>query len=222
MIGSLLGWFGDPAHWAGPDGVPARLAEHAGYAGAAVLVAVLLGVPVGALVGHARRGTAAVAAVANALRALPTMGLLVLLVIVAAPRLPGDAVYWVPTEVVLVVLAVPPVLTSTCAGIGTTPAAALDAARGMGMTGRQVLWRVELPCALPLVVSGVRGAVLQTVATATLAAYVSLGGLGRYLVDGLAVHDYPRMAAGALLVAGLALTCDLVLLQLQRYLHRWR
>lgn len=220
MIDGVARFLGRSAAWSGPDGVPARVLEHLQYSLLALLVAVAIGLPLGLLIGHTGRGTSAVAGLANALRALPSIGLLVLFVVLLAPRIAGsgDTAYLVPTEIVLVLLAVPPVLTSTFAGVQNVDAGARDAAAGMGMTGWQVLARVELPCALPLVLSGVRSAALQVVATATIAAYVSLGGLGRLVFDGLAQQDYPQMASGALLVAALAVALDLVLALLQRLL----
>lgn len=216
MIAGLVDWLADPAHWTGPSGVPARLVEHLTYSAITLLVAGVVGVAAGLWVGHTGRGTVAVAGLANALRALPTLGLLILAVILLAPRLAGQAAFVAPALLVLVVLAVPPVLTSTYAGIAGVDPATRDAAAGMGMTLRQVLWRVEVPCAMPLIFSGLRSAALQIVSTATVAAYVSLGGLGRFLLDGQAVRDYPQMLAGALLVAVLALGLDLVLAVVQR------
>ena len=128
----------------------------------------------------------------------------------------GDAAYLIPTEIVLVLLAIPSILSNTYAGVQNVDPAARDAARGMGMTGNQVLFKVELPCALPLIMSGVRSATLQVIATTTIAAYVSLGGLGRYVFDGESQQDYPQMASGAVLVALLAMAADLVLAMVQR------
>jgi osmoprotectant transport system permease protein len=128
----------------------------------------------------------------------------------------GDAAYLIPSEIVLVLLAVPPILSNTYAGVQNVDPAARDAAVGMGMTGRQVLLRVELPCSLPLVMSGLRSAALQVIATATIAAYVSLGGLGRLVFDGQAQQLYPKMVSGALLVAALAMVTDLLLALVQR------
>jgi osmoprotectant transport system permease protein len=216
MIGAIVGWLADPAHWQGADGIPARLAEHVGYALLAVVLASVVALPLGLLIGHTRRGTVLVAGVANAVRALPTLGLLVLLVILALPHLGGDLVYLVPAEAVLVLLALPPILVNTYAGVQSVPPAVRDAAEGMGMTGTGVLLRVELPVALPLILSGVRAAVLQTVATATVVAYVSLGGLGRFIIDGLSQRDFPQMAGGALLVAALAVLAEGLLVLLAR------
>jgi osmoprotectant transport system permease protein len=216
MISSIISWLTDPAHWHGPDGVPVHLAEHVGYSLAAVLVAAAVGLPLGLAIGHTGRGTFAVAAVANAMRAVPTLGLLTLLVLLLLPHVTNDWVYLGPGEAVLFLLALPPILTNSYAGVQNVPPDARDAAEGMGMTGFGVLLRVELPCALPLILSGVRAAVLQCIATATVLAYVTLGGFGRYIVDGLAQRDFPQMGSGALLVALLALLADGLLVLLAR------
>ena len=216
MIATIVSWLTDAAHWSGPDGIPTHLLEHVEYSLIAVIVAAVIALPVGLVIGHTGRGTFLVAAVANALRALPTLGLLILFVIILSPHITGNAVYFVPNEAVLVLLAVPPILTNAYAGVQNVPPEVRDAAEGMGMTDAGVLLRVELPCALPLVVSGLRAATLQCIATATVAAYVSLGGFGRYIVDGLAQRDFPQMAAGALLVALLALAADGALILVER------
>ena len=104
------------------------------------------------------------------------------------------------------------------AGVRNADPAVVDAARGMGMREREVLLKVELPIALPLVIGGLRTATLQVVATAAIGAYISLGGLGRYLIDGLALNDYPRMVAGAVLIAALALVVEGLLAGLQRFI----
>jgi osmoprotectant transport system permease protein len=220
VIGDVTTWLTTAAHWQGAEGVPARLREHLGYSLVAVLVALAVALPLGLWIGHTGRGTFLVAGIANSLRALPTLGLLILFVILLAPHLTGksDLVYLLPCEAVLVLLAVPPILTTTYAGVQNVPPTVRDAATGMGMNGRQVLFRVEVPCALPLIVSGARSATLQCVATATVGAYISLGGLGRYVVDGVAQQDYPQMASGALLVAARALLVDALIALGQRAL----
>jgi len=217
MISSIVAWLGDPAHWQGPDGVPTHLREHVWYSLLAVVVAAAVALPAGLVIGHTGRGTFLVAGVANAMRAVPTLGLLILFVILLLPHIASDLVYLLPGEAVLVLLAVPPILTNTYAGVQNVPPEVRDAAAGMGMTPRGVLLRVELPCALPLVLSGVRAAVLQCVATATVLAYVSLGGFGRYIIDGQQQRDFPQMASGALLVAVLALLADGLLALLARF-----
>jgi osmoprotectant transport system permease protein len=215
-MNEVLGWLTDSAHWHGGDGIPLRIWEHVKYSGVALIIAAVIAIPLGLWVGHTGRGRFLAVNVTGGLRAVPSLGLLFLSLMLLGPRLSGDAGIWVPTEIVLVVLAMPPVLAGAYAGVEQVDGAARDAARGMGMTGSEVLWQVEVPCALPLIASGIRSAALQVVATATLAATVGLGGLGRFLIDGLAVRDYAQMAGGALLVAALALLVDLLAAGLQR------
>ena len=211
----VVDYLSDSTHWSGEDGIPHRLLEHLGYSFAALLFVVLIGLPLGLYVGHTGRGAVAIAGTANALRALPTFGLLIFVVIALSGSLPGDYAYLLPSLIVLVILGIPAVLSNTYAGVQSVDPAARDAAKGMGMTGRQVLWRVEVPNALPLIISGIRSATLQIVATATIAAYVSLGGLGRFIIDGRAQRDYSQMAAGATLVGVLAVVLDLLMAGLQ-------
>lgn len=215
MIGSIWDWLTSPVQWSGPSGIPTRLLEHVGFSLMTLLVAAAIALPIGVWVGHTGRGKWLVTS-ANAARAVPSLGLLFAVALWLGPRLAGDAAFVIPSLVALVLLAVPPLLSGTYAGIESVDPAARDAAKGMGMRGRQVLFEVELPCALPLLLSGVRSATLQVIATATIASYISLGGLGRFLIDGLAAGDYPQMAGGALLVAALALTADGVLAAVQR------
>ncbi len=215
MINGIVQWLLDPAHWQGASGIPTRIAEHLGYAVLSLVLAGLVAIPLGIYVGHTGRGKWAVS-VANSLRAVPSLGLLFAMAMWVGPKIANNLAYVIPSVAVLVLLAVPPMLSGTYSGISEVDPAARDAAKGMGMTGSEVLRRVELPCALPLLLSGVRSATLQVIATATIAASISLGGLGRYLIDGLAVSDYAQMAAGALLVAALALVVDGLLSLVQR------
>ena len=209
-------YLGDGSHWSGSDGVPARVVEHLEYTFLALAFVCLVALPLGLFVGHTGRGSVAIAGSANALRALPDFGLLVYVVLLISGRLPADLAYLLPSILVLVILGVPAVLSATYAGIQAVDPAARDAARGMGMTGSQVLWRVEIPNALPLILSGIRSSMLQIVATATIAAYVSLGGLGRFILDGQSQRDYSQMAAGAVLVGVLAIALDLIVAGIQR------
>lgn len=211
MIADVWAWLTTAAHWSGPDGIVDRTLEHLQYTAISVLIAVLIAVPVGAAIGHTGRGTGLIAGLANVLRALPSLGLLVILALWALDHLPISVALQAASIAVLVLLAIPPILTSTYAGVAAVEPAARDAAEGMGMTGTQMVTRVEMPIALPLIFSGLRSAYLQAVATATIAAFVSLGGLGRYVLDGLAQHDYPKMAAGGVLVAALAIVGDRVI-----------
>ena len=206
---NYLSYLFDPAHWTGSQGIPARLVEHLGYTVLTLLIALVIAVPIGAWIGHTGRGGFIVVGSANGLRALPTLGLLVLIVGATGLGLLGPIT-------ALVILAVPPILAGTYAGVRNVDPAIVDAARGMGMRGREVLLGVELPNALPLVLGGIRSSALQVISTATIAAYVALGGLGRYIIDGLAVRDYPQMIAGSLLVAVLAVAVDLLLAGLQK------
>ncbi|GAA5000965.1 ABC transporter permease [Actinopolymorpha pittospori] len=216
MIEGIFRWFADPDNWSGSAGIPMRVLEHLEYSVVALLIAALIGIPLGLFIGHTGKGTFFAAGLANALRSLPSLGLLVLMALILGSRISSDLVYVIPSIVVLVVLAVPPILASTYAGVQGVDPAARDAAYGMGMTGWDVLRRVEAPCALPLILSGVRSAMLQIIATATIAAITSLGGLGRYIVDGQAVRDYSQMVAGSILVALLAIVVEAVLAGVQR------
>jgi osmoprotectant transport system permease protein len=221
VIGDVVGWLTDPAHWQSTPfdtGILGQLGAHVWFCLIALVIALVISLPLGLWIGHTGKATWLVT-VANAVRALPTVGVLVLLVVIIAPNFYGrtNAGYLIPTEIVLVLLAVPPILSNAYAGVQNVSPAVRDAAFGMGMTGPQVLLRVELPNALPLIFSGFRSATLQVIATATIASYVTLGGLGRFIYDGLAQQDYPQMISGGLLVAALALAADLLLALAQRY-----
>jgi osmoprotectant transport system permease protein len=220
VIGDVFGWLTDPAHWQSTTfdtGIWGQLGAHVLYCVIALAIALAVALPVGLWIGHTGKATWLVGAT-NAVRALPTVGVLVLLVVMIAPHFYGrtNSGYLIPTEIVLVLLAIPSIMSNTYAGVQNVEPAARDAAYGMGMTGQQVLFRVELPNALPLMFSGLRSATLQVIATATIASYVTLGGLGRFIYDGLAQQDYPQMISGGLLVAALALAADLLLALVQR------
>ncbi|SFW66355.1 ABC transporter permease [Amycolatopsis australiensis] len=209
MITDVFRWFGDPAHWTGPDGIPQRLLEHLGYTFLALAIALVVAVPVGLFVGHTGRGGVVLVGAGNVIRALPTLGLVTFLFLLFTESVTS-------TVIGLVVLAVPPILAGTYAGLQATDHGVVDAAEGVGMTGWQRLWQVEVPISLPLVLGGVRNAVLQLVATAAVAAYVGLGGLGRFLLDGLAILDYSEVIAGAVLTTLLAIVLDLLFAALNR------
>jgi osmoprotectant transport system permease protein len=216
MINGIWSWLTDSANWNSTDGIPARLLEHLGYSFGAVAIALVIALPLGLYIGHTGKGAGAIVGTANSVRALPTVGLLYLVVLLLQAKLPAGIAYLGPTLVTLVVLAVPPILSNTYAGVDGVDPAVRDAAYGMGMTGGQVLGRVEVPNALPLIISGLRSAVLQVIATATIAAYVSLGGFGYFIREGQQTNNYNEMAAGAVLVAVLAVACDLILAAVQR------
>jgi osmoprotectant transport system permease protein len=193
----------DPFNWSGPEGIANRIFQHIWYTAAALGLSALIALPVGLWIGHTRRGAFLAINLGNAARALPSLGLLMLAVLLT------DQIGFLPVLIALVALGIPPILTTTYAGLSGVDAATIDAARGMGMTGREILTKVEVPIAMPLIISGLRGATLQIVSTATIAALVSLGGLGRYVVDGLKLRDFPQMFTGALLVALLAVLLDI-------------
>ncbi|MFF5256316.1 ABC transporter permease [Streptomyces leeuwenhoekii] len=198
VLGFVSSFFGDSAHWHGYDGIPHRLLEHVQYSLLALALAAAIGLPVGLVTGHTGRGGNALAFLATAARALPSFGLLVLMAVLLGIGL-------VPVMIPLVVLAVPPILVTTYEAVRSVDPSPVDAARGMGMRETRILFQVEMPVALPLILSGLRSAAVQIVSTATIAAYVSLGGLGRYIVDGLYQRDYEKVVGGATLVAVLAL-----------------
>lgn len=208
----LIGFFdhvGDPATWLGEGGLLVRTGEHLFYTALALAIAALVALPVGLLIGHTNRGSFLALNIGNSARALPTLGVLILLAL-------GLGIGLRPVMVALVILGIPPILASTYAGIRNVDPDAVDAARGMGMTEREVLWRVEVPIALPLIISGMRAATLQIVSTATIAAIVALGGLGRPLLDSIARREYPQAMLAALMVAALAIALDLVFAALTR------
>jgi osmoprotectant transport system permease protein len=204
-------WLSVSAHWSGSNGVPSRLVEHVEYTALAMVIAAVIALPVGVVIGHTRRGGFTLISLANIWRSLPTLGLLVLAFILSD----GASWAWV---IPLVALAIPPIMVTTYEGVLGVDSDLKDAAVGMGMTPRQVLFRVEVPVALPLILLGLRTAAIQVVATATIAAYISLGGFGRYVIDGLATDNYPLVAAGAACVVVLALVVQFAFTGLTRLL----
>lgn len=188
-------------NWTGPVGLATRIAEHLEYTALAVGASALIAVPIGMLIGHTGRGTFLVVGMVNGLRALPTLGVLLLGVLVFGLGLG-------PPLVALMLLGIPSLLAGTYAGIASVEPTVVDAARAMGMTEAQVLLRVEVPNAMPLILGGLRNATLQVVATATVAAYASLGGLGRYLISGIKMREFELALVGAVMVAALALVLD--------------
>ncbi|WP_102158857.1 ABC transporter permease [Zhihengliuella halotolerans] len=204
----ILAWLTDPSNWNGVGSIPHQVLIHLIYSIVVLAVATVIAVPLGVFVGHTGRGESLIMGSVNAMRALPTLGLLILLVLLIAPTISNSLAFVVPSLVVLVLLAVPPILSGVASGIRAIDRSVIDAARGMGFSTAQIIWRIELPCALPLTLSGVRGATLQVVSTATVAAYVSLDGLGRFIIDGRAGNDYAQMAGGAIVLALLAILLE--------------
>ena len=201
---NLLNYISTAANWQGPSGILALLGRHLFYTGAAIAIAAVIAIPLGVLIGHTGRGSFLVIGLSNAARAIPSLGLLVLVVLLL-----GTGVG--PIIGVLAVLALPSILTATAAGVSGADRDAVHAGRALGMTSGQIVSHVEWPLALPLVISGLRSATLQVVATATVAAYTTGTGLGRLLLQGNADRNYSEMFAGALMVAVLAVLLDIVL-----------
>lgn len=208
LFTATVGWLADPTHWAGPNGIPARLQEHTAVSGVSLVIAVAVALPLGLAIGHSGRfGTLAVN-LANLGRALPSLAVIALAipVTVLADPVMGGTVY--PTVVAMVVLAVPPILVNAYAGVREVDPDLVEAARGMGLREVQILARIEIPLALPVITAGLRSAGVQIVATATLGAIFGFGGLGRYLVDGIAQRDDGQIFGGVVLVASLALLVE--------------
>jgi osmoprotectant transport system permease protein len=214
----VLHWFLDGAHWQGDAGIPHRTFEHLVMSGASVLTAALIALPVGIAIGHVGKGGNLAINISNIGRAIPSFALLVLAAqvfgIAAASQVVGFGA--VPAFVALVALAIPPMVTNSYIGMREVDADVREAARGMGMRERAVLLRVELPIALPFIMAGIRTSAVNVVATATLAAVVAWGGLGRFIVDGFGLQDYPMLFAGAIMVAVLSLIVEFSLAGAQR------
>lgn len=207
----IVAWFTDPANWQGPNGIPVRLAQHLLIAGKALIIAFLLALPLGVVLGHLGRGGVLAVNLGNVGRAIPVLGILIMLASWAPVGI-GDTA----AVLALALFAIPPLLTNAYVAIRGVDPATVDGARGMGMTGWQVLRRVELPLAVVLLFAGVRTAVVQVLATTTLAALVGGGGLGRYIVDGFARQDTVLLLSGAILVAVLCMGTEVALAVTQR------
>ena len=208
VVNEVIAWLTDPAQWSGPEGIPVRTLQHLGYSLLATAIAAAIALPIGVLIGHTGRGAVFAVNLTNLGRAIPSLGIIILMFTLVGFGL-------VPVLVALTALAVPPIVTNSYIGVRSVDRDVREAAEGMGMRGRQVLWRVELPVAMPLIMAGIRTSAVQVVATATLAAFVGLGGLGRYLIDGFSQRDLPEVVGGAILVAVLALLIELALGRLQ-------
>lgn len=188
----------------GHDGLVDRVGQHVGYSVLALLIAAAIAVPAGLLIGHTGRGATVVTLIANVCRAVPSLGLMTTLILVMGLGL-------LPPIICLVLLAVPELLAGVYAGISSVDRATVDASRAIGMKEWQILFGVEVPNALPTIIDGLRNAALQVVATATIAAYVNLGGLGRYIFDGLSMYEYGQVIVGSVAVAVLSLIVDVAL-----------
>jgi len=216
IVAATVAWLTNPANWSGPNGIPVRFEEHVAISLAALVIALAIALPAGLYVGHTRRGTGVAVGIANVGRAVPSLALigLVLPITQAFDPVNGFALY--PTIFAMIVLAIPPVLVNADVGIRGVDDDVVQAARGMGLTEAQVLRRVEVPLSLAVILGGVRSSTVQVIATVTLGALFALGGLGRFIVDGIAQNDDGMLFGGVVLVAALAMTAEGGLALLQR------
>lgn len=212
----VVDWFADPANWTGPDGLGTRLVEHLEITVLTVAIATLVALPLGLWLGHIGKGGALATNVSYIGRAAPTFAVLVILALADEPFGRNQ----VSTVTALVLFAIPVLLTNAYVGVQGVDRDAVDAARGMGLSGWQVLTRVELPLAAPLIVGGLRLATTQVIATATIAALVAGGGLGRVITAGFARQDDVQLIAGSIVVAALALVAEGGFSLLQRRIAR--
>lgn len=211
LFAEALAWLFAPERWEGPYALPVLLGQHLYYTAISVLIAAVIALPAGWLIGHTGRGREIAVAISGAARAIPSFGLMVLLVLLLGVlRVPEAAV------ITFVLLAIPSLLAGAYTGLEAIDRRVIDSARAMGMTQWQVFVKVELPLGLPLLVGGIRSALLQVIATVTIAAYVNLGGLGWPIIQGIPLRRFDQVLGGAILVALLALIVDLVLAAAQR------
>jgi osmoprotectant transport system permease protein len=211
VLAQVVQWFTNPAHWTGSDSIPTRLLQHIQLSAESVVIGAVIALPLGIVLGHYGRFAAAAINISNVGRAVPSFALLALSFQIFGL---GDA----PIIISLTALAIPPMVTNSYVAMREVDPDVRDAARGMGYRELAQVLRVELPLAVPLIMAGVRTSAVQVVATATLAALIAGGGFGRYIIDGLAQFDYPKLVAGALLVALLALATEAGLAGVERLL----
>ncbi len=231
FLADLLAWFAE--YWNGPPedavvtgwkfGYVNRIWEHVWVSGWAVLTSIVIAIPLASWLGHTRKGGLLAVSIVNIGRALPSFGIVALalpITIRIARNVPfiESGLGFLPTYVALLALALPPVFTNTYTGITTVSPETVEAARGMGVRERQILTQIELPMASPVILAGIRTSAVQVVATATLGALVSYGGLGRYIIDGFAVQDDVQIVAGALLVAALSIATEVAFAGAERWL----
>ncbi|MGM1018346.1 MAG: ABC transporter permease [Actinomycetota bacterium] len=211
LFADALAWLFSPERMEGSYALPILLGQHLFYTLLTILIAGVIAVPAGWLIGHTGRGREIAVAISGAARAVPSFGLLVLLVLVFGVLRTGEAAI-----VTFVLLAIPSLLAGAYTGLEAIDRRVIDAARAMGMTEWQIFWKVEARLGLPLLIGGLRSATLQVIATVTIAAYVNLGGLGWPIIQGIPLRRFDQVLGGAILVAVLALLVDLILAYAQR------
>ncbi|HET7026277.1 MAG TPA: ABC transporter permease [Candidatus Limnocylindrales bacterium] len=215
-------WLGDAGSWQGPNGIPLRITEHLEISLASLVLAAIVALPAGLYIGHSRRGVGLAVGVANVGRAVPSIALMGILLPITQAVDPINGFFVYPTLLAMAILAVPPILVNAYAGVAEVDADVVEAARAMGLREGQILRAVEVPLALPVIIDGLRSAAVQVVATATLGAILGFGGLGRYIVDGIAQQDDGMLYGGVALVAILAVGSEALLVLVQRFVARRR
>jgi osmoprotectant transport system permease protein len=214
FFGEVIAWFANPATWAGRNGIPIRLWEHVSLSAASLAVGTLIALPVGLVIGHTGRGAVLAVSIANIGRAIPSLGLLG--IVFPLGLVLGLGLGFWPSLIALVALAIPPIVLNTYVGLSEVDRDLVEAARGMGMREGQILGRLEVPIALPVILAGIRTSAVQVVATATLAAVISGGTLGHLILAGVNTGDEVQVFGSALLVAILAIGTELAFGFLQR------
>jgi osmoprotectant transport system permease protein len=209
FLADVIQFLTTSAHWWGTEGILHRSQDHLLMSAAALATAMVIALPLGLVLGHTGRGGVVAINLSNLGRAVPSFAIIVLMASIVG-------IGAKPAYVALVALAVPPMVTNAYTAIRGVDDEVKESAAGMGLTGGQVLRKVEVPMGLPLIMAGVRTSGVQVVATATLAALVGWGGLGRYIVDGIATRNFVSVFVGALLVAALSLATEAGLAALQR------
>lgn len=211
VFADAFAWIFSPDRLAGSLPLPLAIWQHLAFTFGAVAIAAIIAIPLGWLIGHTGRGREIAVALSGAARALPSLGLVVLLVLVLGVVHKTEA-----AMVAFVLLAIPSILAGAYAGFEAIDRTVIDAGRAVGMTGWQILWMIEVPLGLTLLIGGLRSATLQVVATVTIAAYVGLGGLGFFIIQGIQIRSFPQILGASLIVVVLALALDALFALLQR------
>jgi osmoprotectant transport system permease protein len=216
FVSETLAWLTNPLNWDGPGGIPARLLEHVEMSLLVILIAIAIALPTGLFIGHTRRGTTLAVGLANIGRAVPTFAMMGILLPFTQALDPVNGFGLYPTLLAMILLAIPPILVNTYAGVSEVDQDLVEAARGMGFRDGQILRDIEIPLALPVILGGIRSAAVQVIATTTLGAILGIGGLGRFVIDGIAQNDDGMLFGGVVLVAALAMLSEVLLSQVQR------
>ena len=203
LFSEAIAWLFAPERFTGADSLQVRIGEHLFYTFISVLVVAVIAIPLGYFIGHTGKGREIAIGASGAARAIPSFGLILLLVLLIGVTQKPLAAF-----IAFVLLGIPSVLAGAYSGLEAIDRRVIDSARAVGMTEWQILWKVEIPLGLPLLIGGLRSATLQIVATVTLAAYIGLGGVGGYIIAGLALRRFDQMLGAALVIVALALVLD--------------